>query len=246
VTPEDKFSPHGITFCGSDADGNHANYMRSRVRDHSRKAFIKGLLIEGQPSYEELVRRAKRTLSNKQGELDEVWDRCARQLSVFSLSSAPADLSCPRKFVHRALVELCESYKVDPATMADAFAAIPEGFFDVPAEASMIAEVPAEGSMIKAEVPQSAAINEDLVLLGGFAHDGLELRSSAPQEGVLRCLYVKSINSKVNSKQTTLFGGRQTPQGASRGHQAMECLAFLSSSVLPAQWSFSMQAETGR
>jgi hypothetical protein len=200
VTPEHKFSPHGLSFCGTDAHSAYANHTLGRFRDHARKAFIKGLLIEGQPSYEELVIQAKVTYGSKKTHLDEIWDRCTRQLSVFRLSPASADLSCPRTFVHRTLVELCESSKVDPASMADAFAAIPDGFFDMQAEESVIADAPAEASMIHAvENPQSAAIDEDLVLLGGIAHDGLELRSSGPQECVLRCLYVKSINSKVSS-----------------------------------------------
>jgi hypothetical protein len=198
VTPEYKFSPNGFTFCGSDADASYANYSLSRFREHSRKAFIKGLLIEGQLSYEELVGSAMSTLGNKHAQLQEVWERCTRLLKIFSLAPSSSDVSCPRQFVFRTLAELCESYSVDAASMADAFAGIPEGFFEDWKDQCNPCEVAPAASMTEAV----GSLSTDSVLSGGVAHHNLELRSSGPQDDALRCLYVKSTkSSKVQIKK---------------------------------------------
>ena len=65
--------------------------------------------------------------------------------------------------------------------MADVFAAIPEGLFEE-ASAQCLSQQREEASVLIPATPLSAEISEDLVLSGGTAHDGLELRTDCPQD----------------------------------------------------------------
>ena len=78
---------NAFSFCGTDADSLYADFTPNRFRDHARKAYMKELVIEGQPSYEEIMKQAKEKLGDNKCQLEQVWSSCIRQLVLIHLTS---------------------------------------------------------------------------------------------------------------------------------------------------------------